>query len=299
MARGSRLRQGLIIGLSTLSFGLVGISAGFAHANEPVVVTSSGPASVTASSLSSTGRILATFTVTDTSLTATGATICRSWGEKKRQACDYNRFDGQVLDDEDDYWDDEDYGDEEYSRWDIVGIPGQWTVSYPIGFEEISREECITAAWSDKPGFAATMEVLNNAGVVLATNTFNYKVICTGVEGGSTGPEETRVYAARATVSKPFNFYVIDTKRVLKSYRVCRYNSISGKYANCDREKLTKSDQTKEGWGVSYNLTWQALGSSACTLVDRKWPQSGIRVEFYDASLDKIVSLFRGTRLDC
>ena len=55
----------------------------------PVGVTSSGPAKVVTDTDSATGRIVATFTITDPTLTATGATICRGWGDEPRQGCRY------------------------------------------------------------------------------------------------------------------------------------------------------------------------------------------------------------------
>lgn len=264
----------------------------------PVTVTASGPAKVVTSSDTSTGRILATFQISDTSLTATGATICRSSGDTTRQGCRYQRFDGQDVSDEyDDYEDD--WYDDEYTRWGIVGQPGSWTVSYPIGFDGISRVECLNAAWKDTP-FAASIEVMNDAGVVIGTGSWTYSVVCTGIEGNAVGPERTRVYAGRSTKSKPFTFLVLDTKRVLSSYRICRYDSVSGRYSGCDRERLTARNRTKDGnWALSYTITWNPLGSSACSYVGRKWPQAGFRVEFYDRSLSKRLTLFRGTRLDC
>lgn len=303
MTWGSRKRHTRIIGTIALtaSIGLSPLGHGASIAESPVTVTSSGPATITTSSLTPTGRILATFTITDASKTATGATICRNWGEEKRQGCRYQRFDGKVVEG-DDYWDDEDWEtdlDDDYNRWDIVGSPGQWTVSYPIGFDYISREQCLTAAWNKNPNFFANIDVLNDAGVVLATNSFNYSVTCTGVEGGATSPEETRVYSNKSAKSKGFNFYVVDQKRLLKSYRICNYNWYSGKYYACDLEKLTQSNRKDNSWILSYTLTFPAYGSATCSYINRKWPDAGFRVEFYDASFDKIVTLYKYTRLDC
>jgi hypothetical protein len=303
MTRGSRNWHLRIIGTIALTtvLGLSSLGLKPAIADSPVTVTSSGPATITTSSLNPTGRILATFTITDTSKTATGATICRNWGNEKKQGCRYQRFDGKEvgsdegLDDED--WDTDD--DDEYSRWDILGSPGQWTISYPIGFDYISREQCLTAAWNKDPDFFANIEVLNDAGVLLATNSFNYVVNCTGVEGGATSPQETRVYSNKSVKSKSFSFFVVDRKRVLKSYRICNYNWYSGKYYACDREKLTQKTRDDEGWILSYSLTFPAYGSTTCAYIGRKWPDAGFRVEFYDSSLDKVITLYKYTRLDC
>ena len=302
MTRGSRNRHTRTFGaiVLTAAFGLSPLTAGAAAAESPVTVTSSGPATITASSLTPTGRILATFAISDASKTATGATICKNWGKEKKQGCRYQRFDGKAVE-SDEYWEDDwddDY-DDEYTRWDIVGSPGQWTISYPIGFDYISREQCLTAAWNKNPDFFANIDVMNDAGVVLATNSFKYTVKCTGVEGGATSAEETRVYANKSVKSKGFNFFVVDQKRILKSYRICNYNWYSGKYYACDREKLTKKNRSDEGWLLSYSLTFPAYGSSTCSYIDRKWPSAGFRVEFYDSSLDKVLTLHKYTRLNC
>lgn len=284
--------------VTAISFGSVPASA-----NQGVTIVPSGPARIVADTSTPTGRILATFTINDPTLTATGATICRNYGDEKRQGCRYQRFDRAMTSSDDDYWDDEEsweYDDDDpYVRWDIVGQPGAWTVSYPIGFDTISREECLTAAWQEAPDFSASIEVLNDAGVVLATSALPYEVVCTGIEGGSTGPEETRVYAGSSVKSKAFTFVVVDTKHVLGSYRICEYSSITGRYSNCDREKLTSRHRTKQGWGLSYNLNYGGVGASLCSYIDRKWPQEGLRVEFYDAGMKKKLALFRGTRLTC
>lgn len=293
MRSGDRRRRHVAVCIGTLVT-LVGPTQ-VALADSPVSVTASGPERIVTSTDTSTGRILATFTIVDSSATATGAKICRSYADNGQQGCRYQRFDGQTLDDEYDDW----YDDDEYTRWDIVGAPGSWTVSYPIGFDEISREECLAAAWQDAP-FAAAIQVMNDAGVVLATSGWTYAVACTGIEGNSLGPARSRVYAGKSTRSKPFRFLALDTRRVLKSYRVCHYDSIAGRYRDCDRERLTAEDRTKDGnWFLSYNLTWRAMGSSLCNYIGRKWPQAGIRVQFYDGNLDKRLTLYRGTRLDC
>jgi len=268
-----------------------------ALADSLVTITATGPSKIAASSLEPTGRITALFAVNDSSLTASGATICKQWGTKKRQGCDYRRFDGQLVESDD--WDDDWYDDDEYTQWIITGTPGQWNISYPIGFEEISREECLYSAWQKDPKFSATIEVLNDAGTILSSGSFNYEVSCTGIEGGSVGPEKTRVYAGKSTKSKPFDFFVVDAKHMLKSYRVCNYSSITGKYFSCDRESLTKRQKSDDGWVLSYTLTWNSLGSATCNYIGKKWPQSGFRIELYDAQMDKVLSLFRGTRLDC
>jgi hypothetical protein len=203
---------------------------------------------------------------------------------------------GQSVADE---YSDEYYEDDEYTRWDVVGQPGSWTVSYPIGFDAITREQCLDAAWKDAP-FAADMQLMNDAGVVLATSTWTYAVACTGIEGGSAGPDRTRVYAGRSTKSKPFTFLVLDTTRELASYRICRYDSISGRYRGCDMERLMSRNRTDDGnWFINYHLTWGPVGSSACSYFDRKWPQAGFRVQFYDRDMDMRLSLVRGTRLNC
>lgn len=266
-------------------------------ADLPVGVTSSGPARVVTDTDSATGRIVATFTITDPTLTATGATICRSYGDEPRQGCRYQRFDGKPAADE---WDDEYVDDDEYRRWDVVGQPGSWTVSYPIGFDGITREECLTAAWDD-PAFTAAMQVQNDAGVVIGTGSFTYDVVCTGIEGNSAGPARTRVSATRSVRSRPFGFLVLDARKVLASYRICQYDSVLGRYFNCDMERLTARQRTDDGknWGISYTITWQAMGSAACDYIDRKWPQAGFRVQYFDRSGDRVLTLFRGTRLDC
>lgn len=286
------VRAAVVIAALSASLSVPGPAA----ADSPVTVNASGPASITADTTRATGRILATFTIQDTSRTATGAKICRTIGSETGQACRYQRFDGTLVDD-DDYWDYDD--DDDYTRWDIVGEPGSWTVSYPIGFDRISREECLTAAWSDDSGFAATIDVMNDAGVVLGTGLWDYSVNCTGIAGGSTGPDRTRVSASRSTTSEPFNFLVQDSKHRLASYRICRYRPVVGGYNACDREDLTSRNRTKDGWGVSYRLTFNAMGSSACAYIDRKWPDAGFRVDFYDRAGVKRVTLYRYTELRC
>lgn len=263
----------------------------------PVGVTSSGPAKVVTDTDSTTGRIVATFTITDPTLTATGATICRNWGDEVRQGCRYQRFDGQPVVDE---WDDEYVDDDEYARWDIVGQPGSWTVSYPIGFDGITREQCLTAAWDD-PTFTASMQVQNDAGVVIGAGSFAYDVVCTGIEGNSAGPARSRVSATRSVRSKPFAFVVLDTRRVLASFRICQYDSIGGRYYDCDMERLAPKDRLEDGtgWGLTYTITWRPMGAQLCDYIDRKWPQAGLRVQYFDRAGERVLTLFRGTRLDC
>ena len=286
-----------------LSSGLVGALLGAvmmtpAQAETGITVAVSGPARITASTLEPTGRILANFTVTDPTMTATGATICRAFGESRRQGCRYQRFDGVVVE-SDDWYDDLADEDDEYTRWDVIGQPGSWTVSYPIGFEEMSDQECLAAALLDKP-FEASIEVMNDAGAILATGSFSYEVTCTGIAGGSTGPDRTRVYASRSARSQPFTFLAVDTKRILSAYRICQYSSITERYSNCDYEQLTTKHRTKDGnWYLSYYLNWGPLGSSSCGYVGRKWPQAGFRVQWYDRSMKQQLSLFRGTNTDC
>jgi len=265
----------------------------------PVSVEASGPQTVTASTEEPTGRIVATFVITDPTLTATGGTICRDYGDSSDVGCRYQRFDGQDVSDS---WDDDDYyfdDDDEYVRWDITGAPGSWTVSYPIGYDDISRDECVAAEWDEDARFAVTLDVQNDAGTIIGTGSWDYRVNCTGIVGGSLGPEKTRVYASRGTQSKSFDFLVIDKDRVLDSYRVCNYNAITGRYFGCDREDLKKRDRTEDGWAVSYNITWNAVGSATCRYIDRQWPQAGLRVQFYDDNLKKKLQLFRGTQLRC
>lgn len=266
-----------------------------AQADSTVTVTASGPARIVTDTDSSTGRIVATFAVTDPTLTATGAKICRGYGDEPREGCRYERFDALGEDGDDFDYD----GVNEYTRWDVVGQPGAWTVGYPVGFDGISREECLAAAWQDEQ-FSADMQVLNDAGAVLSTSRWTYEVECQGIEGNAVGPDRTRVYSGRSTRSKPFTFLVLDTTRQLASYRICRYDSISGKYRGCDMERLTAADRADDGnWVLSYHLTWQPVGSSTCSYIGRKWPQAGFRVQFYDRGMDMRVSLFRGTRVDC
>ena len=126
------------------------------------------------------------------------------------------------------------------------------------------------AAWQDET-FAADIEVMNDAGVALAVGAWTYRVVCAGNEGNSAGPERTRLSASRSTRSKVITFLVLGTKRVLTSYRICRYDSVSGRYRGCDRERLTARNRTKDGF----------------------------RVQFYDRDLKQRLSLFRGTRPDC
>ena len=285
-----------------LTAGALALGQPPAFADAPVTVTSSGPSRVVTGTDEPTGRILATFVIDDASRTATGATICRTLGDSKRTGCRYERFDGQVS--ETDPYDDYDTAfdsdfEDEYTRWDIVGEPGHWTNSYPIGFDGITREQCLTAAWEPKADFSAVIQVKNDAGVELAHGSWDYSVLCTGIEGGSTGPERTHVSASHTTQSKPFRFYVVDTRHVLDSYRICVYWSLTGKYSKCDYERLTQADRTDSGWTVGYHLTIPAQGSYGCAYVGRKWPQNGFRLQFYDSSMDQQLSLFRGTRLDC
>lgn len=264
-----------------------------AFADGPVTVTSTGPTSVTTSSSTSTGRVVATFVITDTSLTATGATICRSYDDKKQQGCVYQRFDAPAVDE---YGDPVEY--DEYTSWDVGGGPGSWTVSYPIGFDGISREECLAAGWRKTP-FYASIEVLNDDSVVLATGSWKYSVNCTGIEGAVNWPRKTMVYAGRSSRSKPWIYYVLDTRHVLNTYRICRYNSFLDRYDSCDYEDLTTRERTDTGWTVSYSLTFGAMGSSTCAWVGRKWPDAGFRLELYSGDLDKRLTMYGTTKMDC
>lgn len=264
-----------------------------ALADGPITVTSSGPASITTSSSTSTGRVVATFVITDASLTATGATICRSYDDKKRQGCEYRRFDQSPVDE---------YGDpieyDAFTSWDVVGGQGNWTVSYPIGFDGISREECLAAGWRHTP-FYASIEVQNDASVVLATGSWKYAVNCTGIEGGVTWPRKTQVSAGHSVTSKPWIYYVLDTRHVLNTFRICRYNSYLDRYDSCDYEDLTSKDRTDTGWTVSYTLTFDAMGSTTCAWIGRKWPDAGFRLQLFSGDLDRRLTLYGTTKLDC
>ena len=264
-----------------------------AAADGPVTVASSGPASITTSTDTTTGRVLATFVISDTSLTATGATICKAYDDKKQLGCVYRRFDTPSMDE---WGDPEEY--DPYTSWDVVGGPGNWTVSYPIGFDGISREECLAAGWRHTP-FYASIDVQNDAGVVLATGSWKYSVECTGIEGGVTWPRKTRVYAGHATRSKFWKYYVLDTRHVLKTYRICRFNYFRDRYGSCDYEKLTARHRTDTGWIISYALTYGAMGSSTCAWIGRKWPDAGFRLELYSGNLNKRLTMWGTTKLDC
>lgn len=286
-------RGGLLIGGLLAAVVLGGLAAPPVLADGPVTVTASGPASVTTSSDTSTGRVVATFVVADTSLTATGATICRSYGDKKRFGCTYQRFDAPAVDE---YGDPVEY--DAYTSWDIVGGPGSWTVSYPIGFDGISREECLAAGWQKDP-FYATIEVQNDASIVLATGSWTYTVNCTGIEGAVTWPRKTRVYAGRSTTSKPWTYFILDTRHVLNTYRICRFNAYLDRYGSCDYEDLTSRERTDTGWTISYRLTFTALGSSTCAWVGRQWPDAGFRLQVFSGNLDKRLTMYGTTKLDC
>lgn len=289
-------RRAVIVGFITCA---VAMPHGAAWAADGVTVQASGPKQVVTSTESSTGRITATFVVADPTMTATGATICRTYDGGGRYGCRYQRFDGQPVEDADGYLDDpSDYADDEYARWDVSGRPGEWTVAYPIGFDGISREQCLGATWRDAP-FAAVMDVKNDAGTILGSGNWTYRVLCTGIEGGSSGPERTRLSTSHSVTSKSFTFLALDTTKVLTSFRVCRYSSVTERYFACDREVLTRRNRQDENWAVSYSITWPAQGAAGCAYVGRKWPQEGLRVQFYDRDLDQRLSLFRGTRLDC
>jgi hypothetical protein len=305
----SRRRAAIAFGTLLLTIGTATvIPSGVAAENAPVSVVVSGTGSVTAGTDRPSGRVTTNFAITDTSLTATGAKICRGYSKEKNLGCRYLRLDGVDLsnttdddywdDDEDDYWADYDPTDP-YQRWDITGTPGSWNIAYPIGFEDITREECLHAAWDKSSKFEATIEVMNNAGTVLATAVSPFSVTCTGIEGGSAGPQKTQVYANKSAKSKSFTFFVVDTQHKLSSYRICRYLSATDSYFACDREDLKSRSKTDEGWTLGYNLTWSALGSSSCNYVDRKWPRSGFRVQFYDRDQDQVMTLYRTTQLRC
>jgi len=275
------------------------VFASQAAAESPVTIQSSGPERFAATTGKPTGRVVATFEITDASLTATGARICRILPEGTKRGCRYQRFDLVELDDDD--WDDDwDDIEPEYADWTITGAPGSWTVGYPIGYEDIPPEECLVSYFNKNP-FKASIEVMNDAGTVLASGNQNYRVACTGIAGNSTGPDRTRVYSGKSSKSQGLAFLVLDTKFTLDSYRACQYNSISGRYYACERKELKRSGKQKRdyGWVLSYNLTWRPMGSSLCSYIARKWPQAGVRVEFYDARMRKELTLFRGTRLTC
>jgi hypothetical protein len=276
-----------------------------ASAESPVTIDTSGPEKFAATIGQPTGRVVINFIIADASSTATGARICRILPEGTKRGCRYQRFDQvDIEDDDDDYWDDDDDFwddiDPEYRDWTITGAPGNWTVGFPIGYEDISREECLLSHFNKNP-FKAQIEVMNDAGTVLATTSRNYRVACTGVAGNASSPDRTRVYSGRSTKSKGMGFIVLDTKYTLDSYRVCQYSGVSGRYFNCERKVLKRSgkDKTDFGWFLTYNITYQPMGTALCSYIARKWPQSGIRVEFYDKKLRKELTLFTATRLTC
>lgn len=274
---------------------LSGIGSPAARADTPVTVTTSGPSTIVTDTSTSTGRIVATFTVADTSLTATGAIICRGAADKKATGCQYRRFDTPEPVDE---YGDPVYDDDEYTAWEVTGGPGNWVVQYPIGFDPISREQCLNAAWGKKP-FSANMQVVNDDSTVLAQGSWQYAVDCTGIEGASSGPKRTRVYSGRTAESKAFTFWVLDANHKLNAFRVCRYNAMTDAYGACDYEDLASRHRTKDGWQVTYSLTFRPMGSSLCSWVGRTWPDAGFRMQFYSGDLDKELTLYSTTRLDC
>jgi hypothetical protein len=276
-----------------------------AHAQSPVSITSAPPERLVATVGKPTGRVLTTFTITDSSLTATGARICRILPQGTKRGCRYQRFDQLPLpDDDDDFWDDDDWDniDPAYSDWAITGDPGEWTIGYPIGFDDISREECLVSHFNKNP-FKAQIEVMNDAGTVLGTATQDYRVTCTGIAGHASSPDRTRVFSNKGAKSASMGFLVLDTKYTLDSYRVCQYSGIGGRYFNCDRQVLKRSgagsNKKDFGWFLSYSITYQPMGSTLCSYISRRWPQSGMRIEFYDKRLRKELTLFTATRLNC
>lgn len=301
MGDGMRAVFTFALGTAFFSSSLIGT----AHAQSPVTITSAPPERLVATVDQPTGRVLTTFTIADTSLTATGARICRILPQGTKRGCRYQRFDQVSLaDDDDDFWDDDDWDDIDpaYRDWTITGAPGEWTIGYPVGYEDIPREECLQAHFNKNP-FKAHIEVLNNAGTVLATASQDYRVTCTGIAGTASSPDRTRVFSNRATKSGSMNFLVLDTKHTLDSYRVCQYDGIGGRYFKCDREVLKRTGNRKNkqdfGWFLSYNINYKPMGSALCSTISRRWPQSGLRIEFYDKRLRKELTLFTATRLTC
>ncbi len=294
VARSARLLRSVTFGLTTV---VLSLAAATAPANaDGVTISAEGPRAIVTSTEQSTPRIDAKFTITDPTQTATGATICRKWKGHPRQDCQFRRFDGQpVLDEYDDeIWPD----DNPQSRWNVAGAPGGWTVAYPIGFDPINREQCVAAAGTAAP-FGAMIEVKNDAGTVLGTSTWTYAVKCTGIVGGASGPDRTKLSASHSVRSKPFRFYILDSEHRLSTFRICSYEGIYGSWRNCDYEDLRADQRTKNGWTITYTLTWNGLGSSTCQYVGRKWPSAGFRVQIYSSGLRKQLTLTRYTRLDC
>lgn len=81
-------------------------------------------------------------------------------------------------------------------------------------------------------------------------------------------------------------------------HRHRRWSHLAAK-DSCDYEDLTSRERTDTGWTISYSLTFAATGSSTCAWIGRQWPDAGFRLQVFSGDLDKRLTLYGTTKLDC
>lgn len=277
----------MLVGRSVVSLMLaVAVAAGFAptaRAEGPVTVTAAGPASIDTTAGRGTGTSWVTFTILDTSSTATSVHACRILPSGKRADCDAVPLVPRDFKD---------------GNWQVVAVPGGWQFRSRIKYYDMSPEECWSAAFAERP-YRISVSVRNPADVELATANHPYTVDCAGLAGGVDGPKRLLLHAGRDSAKAIITFYLLDTKHTMKSIRSCSYNALADRYYACQRQHLTARFRTDYGWAVTFAMQWPAMGSAACTYVGRKWPEAGKQVAYYDAGLHKRFTLYHGFRLEC
>jgi hypothetical protein len=271
----------LVAASAVLATTFVGASP--ARADGPVTITATGPASVSATVGRASATSWATFAITDTSATASSLFVCYIPPGGEGPECDTVALTASA------------YGD---GNPQVTGGSGVYQYRSRIAYNDISKDECWSSFFAKQP-YRITVSVRNGADVELASATHPYKVACTGIAGASSGPSRLVVYAGRSSKKAVVKYFLLDTTHRATSIRLCNYDEINDRYYGCQRERMPSKWRTSYGWAFNYTRSWGPMGSSACALVKRRWPDVGTRVEFYDENLRKLTSLYRGFHLEC
>jgi len=144
-----------------------------AHADGPVTISATGPASVPATVGRASATSWATFAITDSSATATSLYICYVKPDGKQRECDSVDLTAST------------YGD---GNPQVTGGTGSYQYRARIAYNSISKGECWSAYFAKQP-YRIAVSVRNGADVELASATHSYKVACTGIASAASGPK--------------------------------------------------------------------------------------------------------------
>lgn len=254
-----------------------------AHADGPVTISATGPASVPATVGRASATSWATFAITDSSATATSLYICYVKPDGKQRECDSVDLTAST------------YGD---GNPQVTGGTGSYQYRARIAYNSISKDECWSAYFAKQP-YRIAVSVRNGADVELASATHSYKVACTGIASAASGPKRLVVYAGRSSGRAVLKYFLLDTTHRATSTRVCNYDEVSDSYYGCRRDRMPSKARTKFGWALTYTRNWGPMGYATCALIKRRWPDVGTRMEFYDDDLRKLATQYWGFHLEC